>query len=253
MQYQFACATDVGRVRPNNEDAVLVDADLGLAVLADGMGGYNAGEVASRLCCEVVHATLRQHPHTVGTDPGQALAQAIERANTAVYLDALSHPAHRGMATTVVAAWVRGDRLAVGHVGDSRLYRLRQGQFAPLTRDHTLVQEHIDAGLIRAQDARATDYRNLVTRGIGIAPRVDADIALHTVAAGDTYLLCSDGLTDMLTEPEIAHLLCRCGRGADAAQALIAAANAAGGRDNLTVALIHCAPDGAAGSAPCPR
>lgn len=253
MQYQFACATDVGRVRPNNEDAVLVDAQLGLAVLADGMGGYNAGEVASRLCCEVVHATLRQHPQTVGTDPGQALAQAIERANAAVYLDALSHPAHRGMATTVVAALVRGDRLVVGHVGDSRLYRLRQGQFAPLTRDHTLVQEHIDAGLIRAQDARATDYRNLVTRGIGIAPRVDADIALHTVAAGDTYLLCSDGLTDMLTEPEIAHLLCRCGRGADAATALIAAGNAAGGRDNLTVALIHCAPDGATGSAPCPR
>ena len=243
MPYQFVCATDVGRVRPNNEDAVRVDDDLGLAVLADGMGGYNAGEVASQLCCDVVHATLRQHRHTLDSAPQLALAQAIEQANAAVYLRALTHPALRGMATTVVAVLVRGDHLVVGHVGDSRLYRLRHGQLALLTRDHTLVQEHIDAGRICAREARASRYRNVVTRGVGIAPRVDVDIASHAVAAGDTYLLCSDGLTDMLTEAEITHWLWGCAQGADAAQALIAAANAAGGRDNLTVALIHCAPE----------
>ncbi len=195
MSIQFAAATDVGRLRPNNEDAVLIDATLGVAVLADGMGGYNAGEVASRLCCE----------------------------------------------TVVVAGW-RDGQLTVAHAGDSRLYRLRQGLLAQLTRDHTLVQDHVDAGLLPASDARLTGYRNLVTRAIGVAPWVDIDLAEHAVLAGDTYLLCSDGLTDMLTDAEIARILRHTGASDAAARALVAAANAAGGRDNITVALIHCPP-----------
>lgn len=253
MQFQFACATDVGQVRPNNEDAVLVDTALGLAVLADGMGGYNAGEVASRLCCETIHAALREVVGARTGDQRGALLHAVDQANRRVHDDAQRHTAHRGMATTVVVVLVQGARLTVGHVGDSRLYRLRQGQLAQLTRDHTLVQEHVEAGLLSPAGARVTGYRNLVTRAIGIAPWVEVEVAEHVVQPGDTYLLCSDGLTDMLTEAEIARILCRAGPLARAADALIAAANAAGGRDNVAVALIHCAPDGAPGSDRCPR
>jgi len=248
MPLLFACTTDVGRLRPNNEDAVVVDAELGLAVLADGIGGYQAGEVASRLCCRTVHEHVQDT--LSATPPGEEeslLRAAIQAANVRIYTDALLHPAYHGMATTVVAALVRGQRLAVAHVGDSRLYRLRQGQLVQLTHDHTLVQEHVDAGLLPAAEARITGYRNLVTRAVGISPALACDTTLQTIEAGDTYLLCSDGLHDMLTDGEIAHLLCRQAAPAQVAEALVAAANAAGGHDNIAVAVIHCAPD------PAPR
>ncbi len=250
MPLLFACATDVGRVRPNNEDAVLVDPDLGLAVLADGMGGYQAGEVASRLCCRIIHEHVRQAlSDTVPGNEDALLCAAIRAANARIYTDALLHPAHHGMATTVVAALVRPGRLAVAHVGDSRLYRLRQGQLVQLTHDHTLVQEHVDAGLLPATEARVSGYRNLVTRAVGIGPTLTPDTASHSLESGDTVLLCSDGLHDMLTEGEITHVLCRVAGPAQAAEALVAAANAAGGHDNIAVALIHCAPDPSPGSA----
>ena len=248
MTIQFAAATDVGRLRPNNEDAILIDAALGVAALADGMGGYNAGEVASRLCCETVVQSLREHAALWHDDPRRALLQAIRQANRRVYEEARTHPALRGMATTVVVAGWRDGQLIVAHVGDSRLYRLRQGLLAQLTRDHTLVQDHVDAGLLPASSARLTGYRNLVTRAVGVAPWVDIDLAEHAAQAGDTYLLCSDGLTDMLTDAEIARILRDTGASDAAARALVAAANAAGGRDNITVALIHCPPRAAPGA-----
>jgi len=248
MQFHFACATHVGQVRTNNEDAVIVDPALGLAVLADGMGGYNAGEVASHLCCHAVHENLRSLLSQRGIDLRRAVIRALDAANDRILADAQAHPAHRGMATTAVVVLVQGARLTVGHVGDSRLYRLRQGQMAQITRDHSLVQEHVDAGLLSAEGARSTGYRNLVTRALGVAPWVEVEVAEHVVQPGDTYLLCSDGLSDMLTEAEMARMLRHAGPPPQAAEALIAAANAAGGRDNITVALIHCVPDGAKGS-----
>lgn len=249
LSYQFACATDAGRVRPNNEDAVRVDPVLGLAVLADGMGGYNAGEVASHLCCDTIVAALHAMPPD--GDAGERLRRAVEAANRCIHDDAQRHPAHRGMATTVVAVLVHGARLTVAHVGDSRLYRLRQGRLAALTRDHTLVQEHIDAGWVAPEDGRHVGYRNLVTRAVGVSPWVAVELGEHAIEPGDTFLLCSDGLTDMLSDAEIAAILCRVAPGATAATALIAAANAAGGTDNIAVALIHCTH--ASESAPCPR
>lgn len=242
LTLRYACASDPGRLRPNNEDAVLLDPSLGLAVVADGMGGYNAGEVAARTCCEALRAALADSAGDTLATAGERLQAAVRAANRAVFERALLEPSLRGMATTVVAVLVEGARAAVAHVGDSRLYRLRQGQLAPLTRDHSLVQEHIDAGLLDASLARATDYRNLVTRAVGIAPRVEVDIGTIDLQPGDTLLLCSDGLTDLLTDAQLARLLCQGGPLEEAAQRLVQAANAAGGRDNVSVALVHCAP-----------
>ncbi|MEW6694701.1 putative protein phosphatase 2C-type [Tepidimonas thermarum] len=253
MRLLFTAATDTGRLRPNNEDAVLTDAELGLAVLADGMGGYQAGEVASRLCCEAVQTSLRADDGPAGAALGERLRRAIEAANQTVYDHARHYPAYRGMATTVVAVLIDGARLAVGHVGDSRLYRLRQGQLVGLTRDHTLVQEQVDAGVLSAAAARAAQHRNLVTRAVGVAPWVDITLTEHVIAPGDTYLLCSDGLHDGLTDAEITRILCRAGPPAQTVQALIDAANAAGGHDNIAVVLIHCVPAVPPEDDACPR
>lgn len=240
LAFHYACASDRGRVRPDNEDAVLLDPALGLAVVADGMGGYNAGEVAARLCCETVRAALAADDPEALSTPRERLQRAIVEANRAVFERALLQPSLRGMATTVVAALLGPHRVTVAHVGDSRLYRLRQGQLVQLTRDHSLVQEHIDAGLLAPEMGRSMDYRNLVTRAVGIGPHVELDVAEFDLQAGDTLLLCSDGLTDLLTDAELAHLLCQGGPLQGAAQRLVEAANAAGGRDNVSVALVHC-------------
>ncbi|MCS6810363.1 MAG: Stp1/IreP family PP2C-type Ser/Thr phosphatase [Tepidimonas sp.] len=247
MILRYACASDAGRLRENNEDAVLLDPALALAVVADGMGGYNAGEVAARLCCEAVHAALQAQPDEALANPRQRLLEAVRSANRAVFERALLQPSLRGMATTVVAVLLAGPQGVVAHVGDSRLYRLRQGRLDRLTRDHSLVQEHIDAGLLEPEAARASGYRNLVTRALGIAPVVDVEVGTFDLTPGDTLLLCTDGLTDLLTEGEIARLLCHGGPLDSAAARLVQAANAAGGRDNVSVALVHC---GAAAATP---
>ena len=255
LVYRYACASDPGRVRPNNEDAVLLDPALGLVVVADGMGGSNAGEVAARTCCEVVRAAVADSAADPLATARERLQAAVLAANRAVFERAWLEPSLRGMATTVVAALLGPRHVTVAHVGDSRLYRLRQGQLMQLTHDHSLVQEHIDAGLLTPQDARATDYRNLVTCAIGIAPRVEVDVADFELQPGDTLLLCTDGLTDLLTDDELAHLLCHAGALDSAAARLVQAANAAGGRDNVSVALVHCAPadEGATDDTPARR
>ncbi|MCX7815177.1 MAG: protein phosphatase 2C domain-containing protein [Tepidimonas ignava] len=243
LTFQYACASDPGRVRANNEDAVLIDPALGLVVVADGMGGYNAGEVASRLCCDGLRAALTYAP--ADAPAAQRLQDALGSANHTVWAHAQQHPAQRGMATTVVAVLLSPNAHAVvAHVGDSRLYRLRQGQLALLTRDHSLVQQHIDAGLLPPELARAAGYRNLVTRAVGVGPMLWADVAEFDLAAGDTLLLCTDGLTDALDDPAIAAVLRAHGPLDEAAQRLVQAANEAGGRDNISVALVRCSPAG---------
>ncbi|NIC41189.1 Stp1/IreP family PP2C-type Ser/Thr phosphatase [Aquabacterium sp. A08] len=246
MKCDFFSLSDRGRVRANNEDAVAVDRDLGLAVLADGMGGYNAGEVASALATAEVQRQLRAALPRGSNAPREvrrALQHSVEAANLAIYEAALSRPDWRGMATTLVVALFGGARLTVGHVGDSRLYRLRQGQLALLTRDHSLLQEQIDAGLLSPDMARVAQYKNLVTRAVGVEPLVALELSEHVVQAGDTYLLCSDGLNDMLSDGEIAQILTHAPPLAQAGQALLDAANAAGGRDNISLVLVQCSPD----------
>ena len=242
MKCEFFSLSDAGRVRDNNEDSVLVVPEAGLAVLADGMGGYNAGEVASQMATQWVARGMLSQEGEYSVDPRQRLKRSVEQANLAIYEASLSRPDWRGMGTTLVAILFQGARLTVCHVGDSRLYRLRQGLLAPLTRDHSVLQQEIDAGLVSEAWAHLAPHRNLVTRAVGVAPQVLVEMGEHVVQPGDTYLLCSDGLNDMLTDPEIACVLKREAGIACAGHALLDAANEAGGRDNISLVLVQCTP-----------
>lgn len=246
MKCDFFSLTDAGRVRSNNEDTVAVRPEVGLVVLADGMGGYNAGEVASALAA---HTLTERFNVLMSDDPAahgrttHLLRDAIDTANRAVFRASQGDEDLRGMATTLVAAVFQRSRLTIGHVGDSRAYRLRQGALTCLTRDHSLLQEQLDAGLIPAHLARVVQYKNLVTRAIGVGEEVEAELHEHVVQAGDTYLFCSDGLNDMLSDAEMSQILLHHGPMEQAGQELLRRANAAGGRDNISLVLVQCTPE----------
>lgn len=242
MDFEFFSATDTGRARSNNEDSVALEPAAGLAVLADGMGGYNAGEVASGMLTAFIHAELGrwlQEASVNATDAEvrRAMDICVDNANRAIYQAANANPQYAGMGTTLVLSVFRQDRLLVGHVGDSRAYRLRGGQLVQITRDHSLLQEQIDAGLITVEQAAYSANKNLVTRAVGVEDTVVLETHVHDLQPGDVYLMCSDGLSDMLDDASICHLL----RSHDAlpamGAALIDAANQAGGRDNIAVVL----------------
>ncbi len=242
---EFAACTDTGRIRSHNEDSVVVSAEHGLAVLADGMGGYSAGEVASGIATTVIRETIEsrlgkrgwRRPLRAGAMQ-QMLGAAVKLANSAILATAQRQPEYAGMGTTLVAALFDHDRVTIAHVGDSRAYRLRQGGIEQLTHDHSLLQEQVDAGLISADEARFSDHKNLVTRAVGIEQPLEVEIHEHRVAVGDLYLLCSDGLSDLLSEREIAELaLADGGDLGQAAEALVRRANDNGGLDNISVIL----------------
>ena len=247
---QIASATDVGRLRDHNEDSIGVDADLGLAVLADGMGGYSAGEVASGIAVKMLMTDLKaalarkgqQPAGGNGHDPAGValLREGIGRANASIMLAAESQSQYAGMGTTLVTALFRDDRVAVGHVGDSRLYRLRGETFEQITRDHSLLQEQLDRGLLTREQARQSQNKNLVTRALGIDPGVAPEVHVHRVLHGDIYLLCSDGLSDMVTDEDM-HLVVSSLRDKLqlAADHLVRIANDNGGRDNISVILVR--------------
>ena len=236
--------SDVGKLRTHNEDAVYINPPLGLAILADGMGGYNAGEVASGMTTKLLGGMLEQTWAAYrqdGNDDAQSVAvEGIAHANNAVYVAAQSQPQYAGMGTTLVMALFGGDALTVAHVGDSRLYRLRRGQLALLTHDHSLLQEQLDRGLLKAEEARFAQHKNLVTRAIGVDPDVEPEVASYELKAGDLYLLCSDGLNDMLEDAEIETTLRALERDLDAAATtLVQMANDSGGRDNVSLVLVR--------------
>ena len=247
MNYEFCARTDPGRVRTNNEDAVSVDTQAHIAVLADGMGGYNAGEVAARMATHFVHTEmarwLAQAPQPIAThDVRRALEVCVSNANQAIYDSAQSHPQYSGMGTTLVAGVFCGAQLILAHVGDSRAYRLRAGELAQLTRDHSWLQEQIDAGWLTPQQAALSGGRNLVTRALGAESTVAVEINEFQIAPEDLILLCSDGLSEMLDPADIAALAGSSEPLDDKAIALIAAANANGGRDNISVLLVQALP-----------
>jgi len=247
MILEFFSVTDTGRARRNNEDAVALDEAGRIAVLADGMGGYNAGEVASQMASERVRTELVERLRPLGAAPGEtelksAMLDAVENANRAVYDAAMSTAEYAGMGTTLVVAVYRGDKLWLGHIGDSRAYRFRNGHLEQLTRDHSLLQEQIDAGLITAEQAAYSMHKNLVTRAVGVDELVELEIHDYPVEAGDILLMCSDGLSDMLSDDQIAQLLRTNDSLAGAGAMLIQAANAAGGRDNIAVVLVRAKP-----------
>ena len=251
---EIVLRTDTGRVREHNEDAVFANPHLGFVVLADGMGGYNAGEVASsmattRLASELESALAARAPHATDGPGGEAFAgqclrDAVADANAAIFQAAQDEAGYAGMGTTLVAALFFDDRVAVAHVGDSRLYRLRDGTLNLLTHDHSLLQEQIDSGLLSAEEARHSLNRNLVTRALGVDPLVEVDLAEHLVLPDDLYLLCSDGLNDMVPDEEIALALqTLSGHLELAATQLVEMANDQGGRDNVSVILVKVLGD----------
>ena len=246
MTLEFAFALDTGRARKNNEDSVALDTLTSVAVLADGMGGYNAGEVAAGMATSIVCSGLskwlgqQSSPSTAALSA--AMTEAVDQANRAIFDAANSNPQFSGMGTTLVMAAVSAGRLMVGHVGDSRAYRLREGQLQRLTRDHSLLQEQLDAGLITPAQAARSANRNLVTRAIGVDVDVALEVHEHELLEQDLLLLCSDGLTDMVDDEAIAGVLCHTHPSLQAAcDALVNIANAAGGRDNISVVLVRAA------------
>jgi len=242
--------TDTGMVRDHNEDCFLIVPESGIAILADGMGGHLAGEVASAMAVDqVIHYLLqafaRRRKDTPSSFDGRsfeagALVEAIKAANGAIHAASAAKPEQAGMGTTIVAVTFNDRRLTVAHVGDSRLYRYRYGMLSPVTEDHSMVQELLRRGLITAEEARTSVNRNLVTRALGVDPAVDVDVNEETFEDGDIYLLCSDGLNDVLTDEEIAAKLTESGGDlAAAARQMIADVNARGGPDNVSIVLIR--------------
>jgi serine/threonine protein phosphatase PrpC len=249
--------TDVGQVRDHNEDFVRFDGHAGVAVLADGMGGMNAGEVASSmtvlllmdllvafnrgdesLVVELEEAELEEAE--AQPLPVRIVKHAIEKANRSVFHVSKTQPQCAGMGTTVIASLFYDNKMVVGHLGDSRVYRLRDQHLEQVTQDHSLVQELLDKGLVTAAEARVSSKKNVVTRALGVARKVEVELHEHDTLPGDVYLLCSDGLTDLVTDENIEASLLELGSNLNvAAGHLINLANASGGKDNVSVILVR--------------
>ncbi len=238
--------TDTGRKRQGNEDSIGLFDDLGLYVVADGMGGHAAGEVASRIAVEAIRTSVKDSDIVkaadgamVETDAGQTLVDAIDFANREVLRQAASDPKLAGMGTTVVAALFSREALHLAHVGDSRIYLFRGSELKRLTRDHSMVEDMVAAGQITALQARTHPFRNVVTRALGTKDAVEAGISRLVPKPGDVVMLCSDGLTGMLEDAAIAEVLNEhAGSPFSSADALVKAANEAGGDDNVSVVLL---------------
>lgn len=229
--------TNPGKVRENNEDAWAHDADLGVAVLADGMGGLNAGEVASEKAVDAI----MEHLQAAEKLDSDSIGAAMEAANRYVFNLSQRDATLRNMGTTVVVWAALGtDRCVLGHVGDSRAYRINRSGLEALTRDHSVVQTMLDQGFITAEEARTAPNRNVITRAVGLEATVKVEVVELPRGADDVFLLCSDGLSDMV-EPEALSALCRGVTKdglAELAERLVRAANDAGGADNITVVLL---------------
>jgi len=253
MKYAAAVRTDVGRRRLENEDSFCLAPDIGLYVVADGMGGHAAGEVASRIAVETIREWVTRSRSGDGEAPesvtAACLADGIQAANRAVFEAAQARPECSGMGTTVVSVLEAGPRVILAHVGDSRIYRIRAGGIAQLSRDHSVVQEQIDRGLLSQEEAATSRYRHLITRALGLQPSVEVDVQEQACQAGDILLLCSDGLSDMLEADEILDLVRRHRDDLRVAcAALVEQANARGGVDNITVLLVQACEHGGAPS-----
>jgi PPM family protein phosphatase len=249
---QSACLTDPGRVRDHNEDCIESRPDIGLYVLADGMGGYNAGEVASGMATSLIADGMQEEwvPRDIarlGRDEAkkkaeQLIGEHVSRANAAIFNTSQNNPECAGMGTTLVVCLFFDNFLAVGHIGDSRLYLLRGDDISQVTRDHSLLQEQLDSGLITPEEAKLSQNKNLVTRALGIDPTVETEIHVYETRPDDVYLLCSDGLSDMVEDDEIRLTMVTLRSNPTlTVQQLIQAANDNGGRDNISAMLIRVA------------
>jgi PPM family protein phosphatase len=242
MNYEFCFRTDPGLARENNEDSVAVDEPTRLAILADGMGGYNAGEIASGMATTFIKSELgrwlsQAGRHANAREVRRAMEICVDNANRSIFNAANSNPHYSGMGTTLVLGVFQDGRLMLGHIGDSRCYRLRGTDFTQITKDHSLLQEQMDAGLITPAQAATSSNKNLVTRALGVEDTVMLEVGEHRVDTGDLFLMCSDGLSDMVDDQAIAGILATEASLEEKVGQLIDAANANGGRDNISVLL----------------
>jgi protein phosphatase len=251
MKISYKALTDVGRKRKGNEDSLYVNPEQNLFVVADGMGGHAAGEVASRVAVDSINEFIcltsgdEEITWPFGLDEnisydGNRLKTAVRYANRKVLEATREKSEYEGMATTVAAVLVDDSTAILAHVGDSRIYRYRDGALAQLTSDHSWINEQIQSGVISAEQARSHPLRNVVTRALGGKPDLQVDVQVHSMQSGDVLLLCSDGLTTMVPDDEIAGLFTESGGDVEqVAKGLVDAANARGGEDNITVLLIQ--------------
>jgi serine/threonine protein phosphatase PrpC len=248
--------TDKGLVRELNEDTLASNSDLGLVVLADGMGGCQAGEVASRIAVDTVMQDMWQPRKKLDHNPliknknnglhrvSILLEQAVVKANQAIFQESEANTSRHGMGTTVVTAIFEQDFISIVHIGDSRLYRLRGDEFKLLTKDHSIVQELVDCGLYTEEEARTAPQRHLLTRALGVAAEVVVDVQEQFTLAEDIYLFCSDGLSDMLRNEEMAQIIKNSRDDLErVARELVMAANYNGGVDNISVVLVRILPN----------
>lgn len=242
--------SDTGRVREHNEDTIGVDGEIGLLVLADGMGGYNAGEVASGIAVKTIVNLVREavaREDLEGSDQETGLARAsiilrdaIYRANKIIHQTSKTQPQCEGMGTTIVSCLFYDNRVSIAHVGDSRLYRLRNDRFEQITMDHSLLQELVDRGFYSQEEAQRATNKNYVTRALGVEPNVEVEINEQAVQKGDYYVLCSDGLSDMVEDEDIHLTISTFSANLDSvAKQLTQLANDNGGRDNVSVVMAH--------------
>ncbi len=251
MEYSAAAKSDVGRKRQGNEDSLCMAPEIGLYAVADGMGGHAAGEVASRLAVETIREWMEKYlggaevavaeePTAVGSREANFLLSSIRLANRIIFDAARGRREYRGMGTTLVSVLVVNNRVALAHVGDSRIYRIRDGQIVQLSRDHSVVQQQVDRGILSPDEAHESQYRHLITRALGLKDSVEVDLAEEPVLPEDFLLLCSDGLSDLLEDEEILAIVREHADDLEkACQALVDQANYKGGDDNITAMLIQ--------------
>jgi len=250
LRIQAGARTDLGRVRKNNEDCYEIEPALNLYVLSDGMGGQAHGEVASKLAVQTIVTHCQQAENSRATpvfgepqpdvsERTNRLASAIHLANRKVFEAAAANAEQKGMGATIVAAWIEGQRLSLAHVGDSRAYLLRAGSLDQLTADHSLVAEKVRVGILTPQEADASELQSVLTRAVGTNATIQVDADEQMLLAGDSLLLCSDGLTRMVTDPEIASTLLTSTSAQEAADRLVELANENGGLDNVSVIVLR--------------
>jgi PPM family protein phosphatase len=244
--------SDTGKLRKRNEDSIASDASIGMAVLADGMGGYNAGDVASQMAVITITAYLKtkfknaiEENQFIDTSNIKShLVNAVNTANNAIFQVSKEQTQCAGMGTTLVLSLFIDNKVIIGHIGDSRAYRLRNNDLTQLTNDHSVLQEQLDSGLLTAEQAKFATYKNFVTRALGVEPDVDLELSTYDVVVGDIYLLCSDGLSEMVEDVEIGTIIIENRDNlAHAANTLVQKANQHGGKDNISVILIEVLGD----------
>lgn len=259
MELEVGQGTNTGMIRSGNEDSYFSDPEHGLFVVADGMGGHAAGEVASDMAVRILADELRVVGEIAGEGAaGERVERSLKLANLAIYQRTLTEIDKQGMGTTVSVLILRGGRYLIGQVGDSRVYLLRDGQLRQVTKDHSYVQEQVDAGVLTPEQARYHPYSNVITRCVGAAQDVEPDIYQGEIRRGDTFLVASDGLTGMVDDRRLQQLLMARASAQRVVDALIAEANGRGGLDNITAIVVRVlsgsdatsgAPEGNSGSA----